>query len=189
MKINIFEGARRIAFALGVVATISTVLISYNSNPYYRIRYSLSSPNAPFIKTDQECADIGRTVYFEHQSSSGKEIKVAVCLETMTFKSKNNEPIELIPYKTDSQGMTWGAQKYSSEVTAYEKQVQKRFTLSSVDEKSAISEHQKAWRKEFIEAMSFLIAGLAIYVGLVWMIGWIVRGFLGIPRGMDRRPE
>jgi hypothetical protein len=189
MTINIFEGARRIAFVLGVGATLTTVLISYNAEPYYRIKYSLSSPNAPFIKTDQDCTDIGKTVYFEHQSSVSKEIKVAVCLETMTFKSKNNEPLELIPYKTDSQGMTWGAQKYSSEVSAYEKQVQKRFTLSSADEKSAISEHQKAWRKEFAEAMGYLIAGLAIYAALVWVTGWIVRGFLGIPRGMDRRPE
>ncbi len=189
MALNIFEGARRIAFVLGIGTALTTVLISYNSDPYYRIKYSLASPNAPFIKTDKECTDIGRTLYFEHQTSSGKEIKVAVCLETMSFKSKNNEPIELIPYKTDSQGTTWGAEKYSTEVSTYEKQVKKRFTLSAAEEKSALSARHIAWRKEFIEAISYLMAGLAIYAALVWVIGWIIRGFLGIPRGMDRRPE
>ena len=33
------------------------------------------------------------------------------------------------------------------------------------------------------------VAALAVYVVVVWLIGWVVRGFLGIPRGMDRKPD
>lgn len=34
---------------------------------------------------------------------------------------------------------------------------------------------------------AFLI--LIAYVGFVWTVGWIVRGFMGIPHGMDKRPD
>ena len=56
-------------------------------------------------------------------------------------------------------------------------------------EEVSIEEAAKKWRSQFAEAMGYLAAGLAIFGALVWAIGWIVRGFLGIPRGMDKRPD
>jgi hypothetical protein len=35
----------------------------------------------------------------------------------------------------------------------------------------------------------YLVAGLAAFAGVVWTFGWMARGFLGIPRGMDKRPD
>jgi hypothetical protein len=40
-----------------------------------------------------------------------------------------------------------------------------------------------------MSGLGYLVAELAIFAGVVWAIGWIARGFLGILRGMDRRPE
>jgi hypothetical protein len=37
-----------------------------------------------------------------------------------------------------------------------------------------------------------LLAGLALLLGIAYVAGWIVRGFLGIPMGADeqlRKPE
>lgn len=189
MAINIFEGARRIALLLGGGAAIITVLVAFNQDAYYRAEYSLAAPNAPFRKTDGGCPSEGRTIYFDHQTSGGKKARVSVCLKPMTFTNKSKEETELIPYKTDSDGMTWGARSYSTEISTYETQVEKRFTMTANDEDVYIKEAARQWRSQFAEAMGYLAAGLAIFGALVWTVGWIVRGFLGIPHGMDKRPD
>ncbi len=189
MAINIFEGARRIALLLGGGAAVITVLVAFNQDAYYHATYSLAAPNAPFRKTDGGCPSEGRTIYFNHKTSGGKEVSVSVCLEPRTFTNKNQEETELIPYKTDADGMTWGARSYSSEISTYKTQVEKRFTMTATDEVVSIKEAAKRWRGQFAEAMGYLAAGLAIFGALVWAIGWIVRGFMGIPRGSDQKPQ
>jgi hypothetical protein len=189
MAINIFEGARRIALFLAGGAAVITMLAAFNEDAYYSATYSLAAPNASFRKTDGDCPSEGRTIYFDHKTSSGKEVSVMVCLEPMTFTNKNNEETELIPYKTDADGMTWGETSYSSEISTYETQVKKRFTMTTTDEDVYIKEAAKKWRSQFAEAMGYLAAGLAIFGAVVWVIGWIVRGFLGVPHGMDKRPD
>ena len=44
------------------------------------------------------------------------------------------------------------------------------------------------WENIWKEALG-LIQGLTVLWVLSWFIGWIVRGFLGIPMGQDRKPE
>lgn len=163
--------------------------MAFNQDAYYGATYSLAAPNAPFRKTDGGCPSEGKTIYFDHKTSSGKEVSVVVCLEPMTFTIKNKEETELIPYETDADGMTWGARAYSSEISTYETQVEKRFTMTATDEEVSIKEAAKEWRSQFAAAMGYLAAGLAIFGAFVWAIGWIMRGFLGIPRGMDMRPD
>ncbi len=98
----------------------------------------------------------------------------------MTFINANEEEIQLIPYKIDADSRTWGASPGSSALTTYKTQVEKRF---------AIEEAEIMWRGPFAKVMGYLAAGLALFSALVWVIGWIVRGLLGIPRGMDKRPD
>jgi hypothetical protein len=189
VAINIFEGARRIALLLGGGAAVITVLVAFKQSDSYHAQYSLAAPNAPFIKTDGGCQSRGQTINFDHKTSSGKGVRVSLCLEPMTFTSRNEEETELIPYKTDADGMTWGARPYSTEISTYETQVEKRFTMTATDAEVSIKESAKQWRSDFTETMGYLAVGLAIFGALVWLIGWIVRGFLGIPRGMDKRPD
>lgn len=189
MAINIFEGARRISLLFAGGAAVVTVLLAFNQEAYYRAQYSLDAPNAPFRKTEGGCKSEGKPLFFEHNTSSGREVRVLVCLESMTFRNKNKEEAELIPYKTDADGTIWGARPYSSEISEYETQVKKRFTMTAAEEEAYLKEESKKWRSQFAEAMGYLAAGLAIFWGLVWAIGWIMRGFLGIPRGMDKRPD
>ncbi len=187
--VNIFEGARRIALLLGIGAAVVTVLVAFNEDAYYHAQYSLAAPNAPFKKNDGDCQGEGRTMYFDHKTSSGKEVRVSICLETMTFKNNNGEESELIPYKIDADGMTWGASTYSTEISNYETQVQERFTMTVTDELDSIEDAEKKWRTDFAETMGYLVVSLAVFGAFVMAIGWIVRGFLGIPRGMDKRPD
>ncbi len=104
----------------------------------------------------------------------------------MTFGKDN---ARLIPYKIDEQGMTWGATSYSSEVSDYERELEATFKLPSSDEETLKKHISKSYRENWVSGLGYLVAGLAIFYGVVWAIGWIARGFLSIPRGMDRRPE
>ena len=185
---NIFEGARRTSILLGGVAAVITVLVAFNTNSYYQAHYSLAAPNAPFIKTDSSCENQGHRLYFDYKTSNSKVISVTICIESMPFTTANKEVVHLIPYKVDADGMTWGKERYSNEVSTYEGQIKKRFTMSTTDEEVSIEEADKHWRSTFVETMRFLTAGLAIFGTLVWAIGWIVRGFMGIPRGQDQKP-
>lgn len=95
----------------------------------------------------------------------------------------------LVPYKIDEKGMIWGAASYSSEVSEYERQLEKRFILAPRDEEFAEKEFSRRYWREIKEGIGYLAIGLAIFGGFVWAVGWIVRGFVGIPRGMDKRPS
>ena len=56
-----------------------------------------------------------------------------------------------------------------------------------------ITEKNEQWWSEkwenIWEGALTLIGGLTVLWVLSWFIGWIVRGFLGIPMGQDRKPE
>lgn len=100
---------------------------------------------------------------------------------------KNNA--RLIPYKIDEQGMIWGALSYSGEVSEYKRKLEARFKLPTNDEDALKKEISQRYHENWMSGLGYLVAGLAIFAGLVWAIGWITRGFLGIPHGMDKRPD
>ncbi len=85
--------------------------------------------------------------------------------------------------------MIWGSASYSSEVSAYERKLEERFKIPLSDEEPIAKDISRRYRENMTEGFGYLVAGLAIFGGVVWAIGWIVRGFLGIPRGMDKRPD
>ncbi len=39
------------------------------------------------------------------------------------------------------------------------------------------------------EGALYALGGLIFLWGFSWAVGWIVRGFMGIPKGHDRRPD
>lgn len=186
MAVNIFEGARRIALLIAGVTTVGTVIGLIAHDPYMPVTYSIDQPSGPFVFMKDSCPSDASNHYFEAETSTGKKVSVNLCLLAMPF-GKNGD--RLIPYKIDEQGIIWGAPSYSSEVSAYERELEKRFKIPLSDEQQITKELSRRYRKNMVEGFGYLVAGLAIFGGVVWAIGWILRGFLGIPPGMDKRPE
>lgn len=56
--------------------------------------------------------------------------------------------------------------------------------MHAIDQEA--SQQLRSRRTELLQLGALVLLFLAIGT---WTIGWVVRGFLGIPRGMDRRPE
>jgi hypothetical protein len=185
VRVNIFEGARRIALLLAGLAAALTIIAVVMHKPYVSATYLIARPDGRFVRTSESCPPNVARHYFTAVTNNRREIPVTLCLSKMRF----DDGQELIPYKIDGEGMIWGAGEYSSEVFAYERDLERRFKFSADDEKEYERQVTKARWENALSATKYLLIGLAIWAGLVSVVGWIVRGFLGIPNGKDRRPE
>jgi hypothetical protein len=97
--------------------------------------------------------------------------------------------IRLIPYGFDPTTRNFlGGHRDHSQVSAYIAQTAANFRIPPADEKSITA----LWWSQKIRNAGVLclvmFATLAGFWAFTWVIGWIVRGFLGIPRGSDSRP-
>lgn len=185
MKFNIFAGARRIALVIGLIATAITISALAIYKPYVSRRYKITHPTGPFIRSEDLCPPESTTHYFATKTSSGKSVSIDLCLIPMAFGEKGEL---LIPFKVDGNGHVWGAASYSSEVSSYERELERRFKLSAVDDQDICKEISREYRENWFSGVGYLAIGLILYSFFVWTMGWIVRGFLGIPRGQDSRP-
>jgi hypothetical protein len=186
MRINVFEGARRIALLISVLVSIVVIALNAMSDPYVSVNYNVSAPNAPFVRTDETCPPNAGSNYFPSKTKAGHSIGVTICLLPMAFGDKSEQ---LVPYKIDEKGMLWGAPSYSTEVDAYEQELENRFQLLESDDRQIESELSARYRKALLESLGYLAVGLAVFWALVWATGWVARGFDGIPRGKDSRPS
>jgi hypothetical protein len=186
MTFNMFEGARRIALLIGGVAVAGSLVALVTYDPYVSVQYSIAHPSGTFLRMQESCPSEAGRHYFTTKTSTGQSVSVDLCLLSMSFGKDNTR---LIPYRVDEQGMIWGAASYSSEVSDYGRRLEGRFKLSGGDEEALKKEISRRYRENWMSGLGYLVAGLVIFAGVVWAIGWIARGFLGIPRGMDRRPE
>lgn len=137
---------------------------------------------------NEECPDNAGLAYFTTKTPSGKAASVKLCLLTMEFGKGVNKQ-QLIPYRVDENNMLWGAEKYSYEVLAYEKERASQFVLSPEDENWIEQEKSSQYWSNWRESLVNLAIGLMIFAAVVWGIGWIVRGFMGIPQSMDKKPS
>jgi hypothetical protein len=186
VRFNIFEGARRIAIVAGLLATVGTVIGLVTHDPYVSLSYRVAHPTGPFVRSDEQCPTEGAKHYFSTRTTSGRSVSVNLCLLPMSFGDKDEQ---LIPFKVDEKGMVWGARSYSSEVTAYERRLADRFELPRTDDQEITKQISREYRENMISGLGYLVLGLAAFAVFVWTTGWIVRGFLGIPRGQDSRPS
>jgi hypothetical protein len=186
VTINIFEGARRIALLAAVLATFGTLVALATNDPYVSIGYSIAHPSGTFKRQTERCSSEAGNHSFTTKTRTGKQVSIDLCLLTMSFGERGEQ---LVPYKLDENGMVWGAAYYSKEVSQYKRQLENRFIFSPEEDDFAEKEISWSYWINVKEGLLYLAIGLAIFGGFVWAIGWIVRGFLGIPRGMDRRPS
>ena len=182
MKFNIFEGGRRVALLVGGIVVVGTLIALALNDPYVSAEYSITRPNGEFVRIQESCPSDAARHFFTSKTSTKNGISIDLCILAMSFSENSNR---LIPYKIDEKGMIWGASTYSDEIQEYRRKLEGQFKLSSNDEDVLKKEISQRNRENWISSLGYLIAGLAVFACVVWAIGWIVRGFLGVPRGMD----
>jgi hypothetical protein len=101
MRINIFEGSRRIRLLLQILWAVGALSINWNNNPSIWVTYQTYGPDYPFIKADESsssCESNDRRESIDTQTKSGTSVYATLCYKAQEF---NNNQM-LVPYKTDA---------------------------------------------------------------------------------------
>lgn len=182
---NIFEGSRRISYVFAAIVSMATLYVAFTNKPYTHINYVVKNPLSNPERIDQDCPYDAETTTFSKKWVDGKDVDIRLCILPMEFGEDSRL---LIPYKFDADGF-WGAERYTKEVEDYEKKLESKFNLSKEDVDYFNKEKSKAYWKKIKESLLGLVIGLIIFFCFTWVVGWVVRGFIGIPRGMDQKSE
>ena len=184
MTINIFEGSRRIAILVALVWMLGWIIAAFNVSPSITIAYKISGPGVAPIRMTEECPSDSATEFMNKATKSGTNARIKLCFLARTADNGNR----VIPFRVEAgTGRWWGDREYSTEVSEYTRLVKASFVLPQADETWIEGQRWPQFLKELGQGILFAIIGLLSFWAFTWITGWIVRGFLGIPRGKDRR--
>jgi hypothetical protein len=208
-----FEGARRIALALAALWVVGCVAYAAVAEPYASATYAIPGPGEPPAKAER-CAAGGSTEYTTVTTRKGHSVGISLCFPAW----KADDGRHLIPYAVapwdehrrasakapaQAQAHAWEAaptvepapangwlmnEPYSREVSAYTRKTAEQFTVGATDMESLEELRSRALFAQWKSALQVLAGGLVFGWVLITATGWIVRGFLGVPRGKDARP-
>lgn len=183
MKLNIFEGARRISLLIGALWVVGWSAHAIFEEPYATVTYAVFIPGtAPAVTED--CPSDAATEYLKRETPDEKTINIKLCF----FAAKADTGEMLVPYADAGNGKVWMGGEYSTEVIKYTALVASEFDLTPERIEAFEAIQRKALLEQWGVAALFLFGGLVVGWAVVAAIGWIVRGFMGIPRGQDMRP-
>jgi hypothetical protein len=183
MRVNIFEGARRIALALGILWVGGCVAYAVFAEPYAHLHFSINGLGAAPVRVER-CGDNDGARYIATKDGKGNSVGVTLCFKAV--KSDSGEP--LVPYAPAENGRWLVAAPYSPEVMRYMKEREEEFRLPPQGMEEAGRLRWESLLEQWKYAVITALSGLAVGWFLTAVMGWIARGFLGIPRGKDSRP-
>lgn len=202
VSIRIFEGARRLALT-GAFIAICAVLVDAATYQPYTVKlnhsYKLSLKNE-FEKTQDVCPEEGKKSILDVKTSKNTDAQIVFCIfpKPLNYEDIYNQRqnIQKNPTEQDEECLQecqellerFDEWKYNKNVSTFSESLVHNFQLSESDELFIDKEHSTLYWENFIEAVGYLLVGLIVYAGVVWTIGWIVRGFMGIPIGQDQKP-
>lgn len=167
------------------MCAVVALVAGWTTSPYVFVKFSTSHPDAAFIKSDDDCT-VGTDAleYISRPIDNGRVVSVELCFKARRVQSG----AQIVPYGGEIDSW-WGDTPYTSDVMAYTEARAKSFNLSEADKRAAQDEWTSQRTRNIGYGVGVAVAGWIVLSLLQMLIGWIVRGFLGIPRGQDRRPE
>lgn len=186
MSINVFEGGRRIRTILAAIIFLVCIWNLFWGGGTPSISLKTDYPGQAF-RVVEKCGENDHSSYESYQDVDGTTVSFDVC-----FKGEKDKTIAYkdVPGKP---GFVLMGNPYEEEPAAYiesriagvgdGKQFDHNTVLAAVN-----AENRKQFKERIWQSFRFLVGFLAVLYGLTWCIGWVVRGFAGIPGGMDRKP-
>ncbi len=181
MKLNVFAGFRRLAALLALLWAGGVIFYSLANAPAAEIYYRVDNPQrAAYRVRSSHCGASDRREYdYDRETPHGTDYDLQVCFKAHPFEHR-----VLIPYKIEN-GRLLSGEPWSSEVTTYVSARTADIALTPADEKDIDAQRSPlgwAIARDILRWIAVGLFGIAI---LSIVIGWIVRGFLGIPAGQD----
>lgn len=93
-----------------------------------------------------------------------------------------------MPISKSEPASLWMAGEYDNDVVSYMNEVANTFARRGIDQKRLEDvRRQKLW-EQWKLALQMIFGGVAAGWFVTAVAGWIVRGFMGVPNGSDKRP-
>lgn len=183
MRFNVFEGARRIAMLLGALWVIGWLAHAIFSEPYAALKLEVPGLGSTPVVMAGDCPPTAAREYIVSVPGADSHISVDLCFTP----SPAIDGSMLVPYAPTEDGGVWMGTPYATEVTGYTARYAESFRLDAANLAAADEVMGAARTEQWVEAMQMLAGGLIGGWIFVYIIGWIVRGFLGIPGGQDHK--
>ena len=186
MAINVFEGARRIIKLVVVIIALTGLYIAFDSSPDINLVYEIPFVGVKALRIDgDDCKtyeDGKETTYSTTQA--GNQFDLILC-----FKASRADSGEmLIPYEVDAVNKTWrGAGSYDDKVIQYTRSIKNSFSVSANDEQFVNKQYWPKKLKAILFPLGVAVISIIGFLVFCWIIGWVVRGFAGIPMGQDSK--
>jgi hypothetical protein len=181
VRVNVFAGGRRIAVVLALLLAIATTAFAFIANdPGPSATYAVHADGSYSVATECNFVNDATTPAEAGHLLGLVPIEVRLC-----FKGTPDANGRMsIPYRA-SDGTTWLNVEYDPAVQAYIK----KYTAEFHPPQDGLDNlRNSAWHGLYLQSRYALGTFLAT-CAVVWIvssvIGWIVRGFLGVPRGKD----
>lgn len=205
-RFNVFEGCRRITNLFLAIWAIGCILVSYSTDTTLYLQFNKYHPDYEFsihyvkdatflplrkemfddyaVECDVSTNDLSAHRYIS--SINGHLISATLCFVAMEFGEEDKTM--LIPHLIKD-GMVYGNTKYSDDVQKYVKSQESNFSIPNDEEKRIDEIYLNKRIEHYKTALKFLLGGLFVIWLLSTVIGWIARGFMGVPLGEDHRPQ
>lgn len=185
VAINVFEGARRISKTIMLIIVVGSLIAIWYDAPYLTLTYEIALPGEAPVRVE-ECSKDSDLEVLDRYSTAGNHISVRLCFRAYPGdKAKEMR----IPFKVDDDKSIWIGNKFSTPVVEYTQAAARDFQLPADDMKDTGFLLLKQRLSKIGQGIGMLALAIFSFLLATSFIGWIVRGFLGIPNGMDARPE
>lgn len=174
---NIFAGARRLGFVFSAIVVVSAVAIVANDRKSVHLLHS--SYDAPSVV--EFCSyTYTRQVSKAITLNSGKVVQAVNCFDTVNGTAGD---IMLPPAKPDGSRVVVGAQAADAIMSLH----LEKFPMSDKASK-AIEDADSSIFMSWLWSLIWIPTSFALGCWFVMLVvGWIARGFMGIPNGADAK--
>jgi hypothetical protein len=189
---NIFEGSRRIVKVISVLVLIGFGITCFYIDPDIRhpsFVYVVANPTiAPQRMNSEFSCPPGDSIDWTlKKTAKGTLVSVTLCFKTTSIKDSQNTKFILYLNEATKQ-LTLGIDG-TKEIKEYKTRFTDAFELPPEDATWVDEQRWPEFFKKLLVYFCFMLLGLLALWLLAWGTGWIVHGFMGIPRGQDKKSQ
>jgi len=194
VAINVFEGGRRVSILLSVALILgfSVYTLKYYNEypPYIPVTYvPTDSVEVPMLRVE-ECPPLSFTTpEIKMETKNGTVATVYLCRADSEY-----EEVIALAKEADRKGV----REMQDRAVKRHAALYEHSPMETAQIKSVFVEDEKwvddQWLPEILKSylgplVGFVSISLLFLWVFTWAVGWLVRGFMGIPRGQDNKNE
>ena len=186
MKVNVFEGARRIIKLIILIIMLIGIYLSLSTEPHLSLVYEVKNVgDKPKLVNADDCgSNFDDAIERQYsKSSKGHAYEKIMCFRAQ----KADDGTSLIPYKRDENNIVWSHYQFSDLVQKYTKTIFHKFIVSLEDEKSIDDAYWFKFLEDVFKTLGITLISAFCFWVFCLIVGWIVRGFMGIAMGKDSK--